>query len=231
MKLPASIVHRLTSGRPGRIGERRCVLTSIRTIAFAALVAATLAQAQAQPLTRCQCAQDKWVGKCRAKLQQSGNWITITSNTPECSRVQWYAGETPQTTIVTDGVERTEWLGAKGARLAIESCFICTDAERPRKPFVYVPQPQQQESIPSPLQGMPSGWYVEAGSSFNLSDAHALRKRLAAKGINANTYVRSRGGSAIYRVRVGPFGSQPDAESANARLARNGFEGAVVQVN
>jgi hypothetical protein len=41
--------------------------------------------------------------------------------------VTWEGNREPQVTIVTDGVEREEWLGSTLRTLAVRSCDICTD--------------------------------------------------------------------------------------------------------
>lgn len=85
-------------------------------------------QSEFAPATRCECSYDNWVGTCQANIEQKNKWITILSNTKQCSRVDWYSDSTPQVTIVTDGAEVEPWLGQNvPGKLSIDSCNICKD--------------------------------------------------------------------------------------------------------
>ncbi len=90
------------------------------------------AQTSGPSLSRCQCNYDKWVGVCVATISKQSDWVRITSNTQQCSRVDWYIEGAPQMTIVTNGVETESLLNVKpGAKLVIQSCNICQDAMLP----------------------------------------------------------------------------------------------------
>ncbi|KKJ75175.1 hypothetical protein WH95_19850 [Kiloniella litopenaei] len=92
--------------------------------------------AVAQSSTRCQCDYNNWVGNCQASIELDNNWFKITTNTQQCSRVDWYADSNPKVTIVTGGLETEEWLGrSKRPELTLQSCKICRDTNLlPRNP-------------------------------------------------------------------------------------------------
>ena len=95
------------------------LLLSVILISFSQIAAS-------QP--RCECTASNWIGDCNARISLEGNWIKLRSNTKQCSRIDWYANEDPQTTIVTDGTESEEWLGQdKNPKLSISGCKICKD--------------------------------------------------------------------------------------------------------
>lgn len=100
----------------------------MRTFTAILLLYGFSAVAHAAGLTRCECTYENWEGDCSANIKMKNNWITITSSTSQCSRVDWYSDGDPHVTIVTDGVENEEWLGqTKTPKLSIDSCKICRD--------------------------------------------------------------------------------------------------------
>ena len=75
--------------------QQCCVLPEgiIRRLSQAFLCVGLAANAYAAdsgpPLSRCQCNYDKWVGTCIATASRKGDWVRLTSNTQQCSRVDW----------------------------------------------------------------------------------------------------------------------------------------------
>lgn len=79
--------------------------------------------------TRCQCEHDGWVGDCKANIERQGDWVRVTSDTQQCSRVDWYVNGQPRLTIVTDGAESEQLLNVgPDSTIAIQSCKLCKDA-------------------------------------------------------------------------------------------------------
>jgi hypothetical protein len=129
--------------------------------------------ANGQQLTRCQCSYKDGVGDCTAKVSKADRWITVTSNTAQCSRVDWYADGQPQVTVVTDGKETHEWLGqGQNPQLTLQSCKICKDAEGGSAgPGSATTTPEdRQETTPaaSPFQGT---WVGEDKNVYGYSNA------------------------------------------------------------
>ena len=77
--------------------------------------------------SRCDCSPSKRSGTCLSTIDMVSNRIKITSDTPACSMVTWYANGNPNVTIVTDRVSSEEWLGSGNSSLEIGSCSICFD--------------------------------------------------------------------------------------------------------
>lgn len=117
--------------------------------------------------TRCQCDWNNWHGNCVAEAHIQGDWIKFKSSTQHCSRITWYAGPDPQTTIVTDGVETEQWLGSTELKkVSIESCKVCTDAMYPDGYTETPTSDNQQTSVnsSSPFHGT---WTDKGGSFLN----------------------------------------------------------------
>ena len=125
--------------------QQCCVLPEgiIRRLSQALLCVGLAANAYAAdsgpPLSRCQCNYDKWVGTCIATASRKGDWVRLTSNTQQCSRVDWYINGNPQITIVINGVETEALLNVKAdSKLEVQACNVCQDAmiadRRPSNP-------------------------------------------------------------------------------------------------
>lgn len=146
-------------------------------ITLCGLCTTTLAAA-----TRCECEYDKWVGDCRASIKRSKNWVQITSNTQQCSRVDWYIDGQPQITIVTDGVESKELLNISDtAKIAIQSCKVCKD-KMMSKPMAPSPGALQQRQTPAAAQTSPFDG-VWTGSERNIFGfKHSIRAQFDVQG-------------------------------------------------
>ena len=97
------------------------------------LCSASLSFAQSEFLdsTRsCNC-QGEFLGNaCKADIGKVGDWITISTDTKQCARVDWHSNSQPNVAIVSDGIYTTEWLGPdRDPGLSIQSCNICLDPD------------------------------------------------------------------------------------------------------
>ena len=100
--------------------------------AFFAIACSFLFENITQANPRCQCEYDGWVGDCNARVEARGNWFKVISDTPQCSRVDWFIDGEPKVTIVTDGAEMEEWLGkSQSPNTTIQSCKVCKDSQLP----------------------------------------------------------------------------------------------------
>lgn len=69
--------------------------------------------------------------------------------------------------------------------------------------------------------------YLQAGAFSNASDAENLKAILAMKGLEASVQaVTIEGHGQMHRVRVGPFQSEQELNSARSTLKQGGFEAA-----
>jgi TonB family protein len=91
--------------------------------ALAALVFGGNALAQ----SRCDCT--RIVGNCQAQAAVSGSFIDVTSNTAQCSRVDYVVDGTPFVTLVLDGAARADRPGGAGgpSSVIVQTCQICFD--------------------------------------------------------------------------------------------------------
>lgn len=73
-------------------------------------------------------------------------------------------------------------------------------------------------------------YFVQVGAYRTPEDAQSQRARLVLMGLDANVTEREQGGRTVYRVRLGPFQRQADAEQMKDTLQPSGFEAALVRV-
>jgi cell division protein FtsN len=71
--------------------------------------------------------------------------------------------------------------------------------------------------------------YVQAGAFKVLSDAEALKARLALLGLESRVVKSDAGGAMLYRVRLGPFNRSEDVNRARNRLIEAGVDPVVVK--
>ncbi len=83
---------------------------------------ANLANAQ----SRCDCREI--IAACTGTVRAEGNWITITSTSQACSRIDYYINGEPRLDVVMDGRDQVEWLGpSKIESLDVQGCVVCKD--------------------------------------------------------------------------------------------------------
>jgi cell division protein FtsN len=73
-------------------------------------------------------------------------------------------------------------------------------------------------------------YLLQAGAFRTPIDADAMRARLALLGLDAKVYPIEQGGSTLYRVRVGPYGSIEDINRIRKVMAENNIEAQVVRL-
>jgi rare lipoprotein A len=88
---------------------------------------------------------------------------------------------------------------------------------------------QQVTQAPAP-QAVASGFYLQAGAFADLSNAYALRDRVAAAG-PASIVEGQSNGQRLYRVMVGPWARRDEAERNQNRLANSGLKALIVARN
>lgn len=88
---------------------------------------ALLAAAPASADWRCDCTTI--TGSCNAKVTVQKNWVDVTSNTKQCSRVDYFIDGMPFVAVVTDGKLRQNWISrSQQAKVLIQSCQVCRDS-------------------------------------------------------------------------------------------------------
>jgi cell division protein FtsN len=92
-------------------------------------------------------------------------------------------------------------------------------------------QPTEPPAAPSTKAGAdPFTYFVQAGAYARPEEAEQQRARLAMMGFVARVTEREQSGRTMYRVRVGPYASKDEADSAQNRLQGSGVEAALVRV-
>lgn len=74
-------------------------------------------------------------------------------------------------------------------------------------------------------------FWVQAGAFSQNSDAESIRARIAFVGLDAQISYRNEGGQRLYRVRIGPFDRQAQAEEVKQSLADSGIQGTVLRLH
>ncbi|HEX8979201.1 MAG TPA: SPOR domain-containing protein [Parasulfuritortus sp.] len=77
---------------------------------------------------------------------------------------------------------------------------------------------------PLPADKRPEQWWLQVAALKNASDADALRAKLAMLNFSAIVQPTPAGQPPLFRVRVGPYQHQADAEAAQKTLAENKFD-------
>jgi hypothetical protein len=79
---------------------------------------------------RCDCSKNITV--CQAAISLNGQSFTMTSNTAQCSRLDWVLDKESKTTIVTDGKSSEPRLNTKNhPDFWLKGCYVCADTQFP----------------------------------------------------------------------------------------------------
>lgn len=73
-------------------------------------------------------------------------------------------------------------------------------------------------------------YFVQAGAFGSADEAQAQRARLAMLGLDASVSERQQNGRTMFRVRLGPFATQAEADAIGQRLQAQNVETALVRV-
>jgi cell division protein FtsN len=73
-------------------------------------------------------------------------------------------------------------------------------------------------------------YFVQAGAFGSAEEAQAQRARLAMLGLEASVSERQQNGRTMFRVRLGPFATQTEADAIGQRLQAQNVETALVRV-
>ena len=75
-----------------------------------------------------------------------------------------------------------------------------------------------------------SRFLLQAGAFKTAEDADAMRARLALLGLDAKVFPREEGGTTLYRVRLGPYGSLDEINRVRKALADNAIDSQLVRI-
>ena len=87
-----------------------------------------------------------------------------------------------------------------------------------------------QPSAPAPVArtDVKGAWVVQLGSFGEEANAKRLAQRVSAFGYKPDVASHRTGGRTLYRVRVGPYATRPQADASASALAAHGVGGQVV---
>lgn len=98
-------------------------------------------------------------------------------------------------------------------------------ADLPLPPNVAQSRPASYSPAPAPSRG---AYVVQLGAFANLENAHALRARVRTAGVVVIEPVQTAQGE-LFRVRLGPFATEHEAQEARAHAERLGVAGGAVR--
>jgi cell division protein FtsN len=102
--------------------------------------------------------------------------------------------------------------------------------EAPKYEFYQALPEGQPGATPSPAPPTPV-YFLQAGAYGNAADADQVKARLALLGFEARILLPTQDGeSALYRIRIGPYKSLDELNSARARLTQSGMETILVKI-
>lgn len=93
-------------------------------------------------------------------------------------------------------------------------------------------QPETPAATPAPAPAPAAAaerFVLQAGAFRSSSDAESLRARIALSGLVARVETAQIDGDTVYRVRMGPYTSASQLESAKQQLASNGIEAVAIR--
>lgn len=75
---------------------------------------------------RCDCTTI--VDSCSANVELQTQWVEITTDREQCSRVDYFIDGLPFVSVVVDGESREDWITRnQDARVMVQSCQVCRD--------------------------------------------------------------------------------------------------------
>lgn len=83
---------------------------------------------------------------------------------------------------------------------------------------------------PEAVSADPFAYFVQVGAFRTPEDAQSQRAKLALMGLDAKVTEREQSGRTVYRVRLGPYERQVDAERMKDNLQTGGLDSALVRV-
>lgn len=131
--------------------------------------------ASSEASARCDCSRNGWISGCTATVMRDGEGVRVTSSSTQCSRVDWYLGQSPQVSVFWGG---KEWESVQGqfraSPISVESCRVCKDE---RADDSAARTPRQVSSSPSScdvfLERM-----AEIGTNVDVQNAEASMRAM-----------------------------------------------------
>jgi hypothetical protein len=127
-------------------------------------------QIQSVNAARCDCSSNGWISGCTATVMRDGEGVRVTSSSTQCSRVDWYLGQSPQVSVFWGGKEWESVPGqSRSSPISIESCRVCKDEKTDDSA---ARTPRQVSGSPSSCDAFLERM-AEIGTSVNVQNAEA----------------------------------------------------------
>ncbi|MEM6808301.1 MAG: energy transducer TonB [Pseudomonadota bacterium] len=80
----------------------------------------------------CLCGPAGFAERCEAEITRNADHLDFTVDTPQCSRVDWYLGDTPLATMVKGGFEMLQLEDIEeGTETRVRACRVCRSETAP----------------------------------------------------------------------------------------------------
>lgn len=84
---------------------------------------------------RCDCTTI--IASCSADVAVAEAWVEVTSDTPQCSRVDYFIDGQPFVSLIVDGQDREDWIArSESPEVLVQSCQVCRDNAGAETPTV-----------------------------------------------------------------------------------------------
>lgn len=91
-----------------------------------AAILSSAAASTAHAEWRCDCTTI--LDSCSANVELQNDWVDITTDHAQCSRVDYFIDGLPFVSVVVDGEAREDWISRnENARVMVQSCQVCKD--------------------------------------------------------------------------------------------------------
>ena len=102
----------------------RTSLSTSTIVLAAGLLSSTSAFAQ----WRCDCTTI--VASCTAEVAVRENWIDVTTDSLQCSRVDYFVDGLPFVATAVEGRDRLDWISPRpNPTVLVQSCQVCADSD------------------------------------------------------------------------------------------------------
>ena len=125
-------------------------------------------------------------------------------------------------------------LDADAADLAADAAAQPGQATTPQRPAAQAPDTAAAAPAARPAASAPAAadgvrYILQAGSFASNTDAEALKARIAMLGLVARVEQAEIDGRAMYRVRMGPYGTASELAEAKQKLGNGGLEALAIR--
>lgn len=100
--------------------------------------------------------------------------------------------------------------------------------EAPKYEFYKTGPEAETGGVASPTPSGPT-YFLQAGAYGNFADADQLKARLALLGFEAKVLIANDGEKMLHKIRLGPYKSLDELNTARARLTQNGIDAILVK--